>query len=170
MKSKTPDGCLTGRDNPFSHHSTLPGTETSFASTGRAENQCKWRRELMRRESDCSINEALLEYPLGMRLLIVSMSILVKHMSVGRQEAFDHFRRGNALNQKFEEHKRMLKQRYEDAKTLAEEINQFRNRISKPGSSPTGRVHVPMFISFSRQDEGPVRTDAFAPCCTTHTR
>lgn len=58
------------------------------------------------------------------------MSILVKHMSVGRQEAFDHFRRGNALNPKFEEHKRTLKQRYEDAKTLAEEINQFRNRIS----------------------------------------
>ena len=79
-----------------------------------------------------------------------SMSILVKHMSVGRQEAFDHFRRGNALNQKFEEHKRTLKQRYEDAKTLAEEINQFRNRISKPRSFSPVRVHFSVFISFSR--------------------
>jgi kinesin family protein 6/9 len=51
-------------------------------------------------------------------------------MSAGRQEAFDHFRRDNPLNQKLEEHKRILKQRYTEAKTLGEEINQSRNRIS----------------------------------------
>jgi kinesin family protein 6/9 len=51
-------------------------------------------------------------------------------MSAGRQEAFDHFRRDNPLNQKLEEHKRRLKQRYTEAKTLGEEINQCRNRIS----------------------------------------
>ncbi len=52
-------------------------------------------------------------------------------MSAGRQEAFDHFRRDNPLNQKLEEHKRILKQRYTEAKTLGEEINQCRNGISK---------------------------------------
>ena len=52
-------------------------------------------------------------------------------MSAGRQEAFDHFRRDNPLNHKLEEHKRILKQRYTEAKTLGEEINQCRNRISK---------------------------------------
>jgi hypothetical protein len=55
----------------------------------------------------------------------------VKNMSAGRQEAFDHFRRDNPLNEKLEEHKRILKQRYTEAKTLGEEINQCRNRISK---------------------------------------
>ena len=52
-------------------------------------------------------------------------------MSAGRQEAFDHFRRDNPLNHKLEEHKRILKQRYTEAKTLGEEINQSRNQISK---------------------------------------
>lgn len=51
-------------------------------------------------------------------------------MSAGRQEAFDHFRRDNPLNHKLEEHKRILKQRYTEAKTLGEEVNQSRNRIS----------------------------------------
>ena len=64
-----------------------------------------------------------------MRILVVVA--LVKNMSAGRQEAFDHFRRDNPLNQKLEEHKRILKQRYTQAKTLGEEINQSRNRISK---------------------------------------
>ncbi|CAF3338715.1 unnamed protein product [Rotaria sp. Silwood1] len=54
----------------------------------------------------------------------------LKNMSAGRQEAFDHFRRDNPLNQKLEEHKRILKQRYTEAKTLGEEINQCRNRIN----------------------------------------
>jgi hypothetical protein len=52
-------------------------------------------------------------------------------MSAGRQEAFDHFRRDNPLNHKLEEHKRILKQRYTEAKTLGEETNQCRNQISK---------------------------------------
>ncbi len=55
-------------------------------------------------------------------------------MSAGRQEAFDHFRRDNPLNQKLEEHKRILKQRYTEAKTLGEETNLCRNRISTTSS------------------------------------
>lgn len=58
------------------------------------------------------------------------VEFLVKNMSAGRQEAFDHFRRDNPLNQKLEEHKRILKQRYTEAKSLGEEVNQSRNRIS----------------------------------------
>ncbi|CAF1655282.1 unnamed protein product [Rotaria magnacalcarata] len=54
----------------------------------------------------------------------------LKNMSAGRQEAFDHFRRDNQLNKKLEEHKRILKQRYTEAKTLGEEVNQCRNRIN----------------------------------------
>ena len=56
---------------------------------------------------------------------------IVKNMSAGRQEAFDHFRRDNPLNQKLEEHKRILKQRYTQAKSLGEEVNECRQRISK---------------------------------------
>lgn len=51
-------------------------------------------------------------------------------MSAGRQEAFDHFRRENPINQKLEEHKRILKQRFTEAKVLGEETNQCRNQIS----------------------------------------
>ncbi len=63
------------------------------------------------------------------------ISISVKNMSAGRQEAFDHFRRDNPLNLKLEEHKRILKQRYTEAKTLGEEINHCRNRISNTSFS-----------------------------------
>lgn len=62
---------------------------------------------------------------------------LVKNMSAGRQEAFDHFRRDNPLNLKLEEHKRILKQRYTEAKTLGEEINTSRNRISREKIVPS---------------------------------
>lgn len=61
-------------------------------------------------------------------------------MSAGRQEAFDHFRRDNPLNQKLEEHKRILKQRYTEAKILGEEINQCRNQISNKSMSYTNRL------------------------------
>ncbi|UJR25470.1 hypothetical protein I4U23_006817 [Adineta vaga] len=54
----------------------------------------------------------------------------LKNMSAGRQEAFDHFRRDNPINQKLEEHKRILKQRFTEAKTLGEETNECRNRIN----------------------------------------
>lgn len=90
--------------------STTPGIENSFTTTDRVANQCKSKK-------DGEHNRYVL--------------ILVKNMSAGRQEAFDHFRRDNPLNQKLEEHKRILKQRYTEAKTLGEEINKSRNRISK---------------------------------------
>ncbi|CAF1404841.1 unnamed protein product [Adineta steineri] len=54
----------------------------------------------------------------------------IQKMSAGRQEAFDHFRRDNPLNHKLEEHKRILKQRYTEAKSLGEATNQCRNRIN----------------------------------------
>ena len=93
---------------------------------------------------------------------------LVKNMSAGRQEAFDHFRRENPLNHKLEEHKRILKQRYTEAKVLGEEVNQSRNRISNK--------HFLLFIFwitiilFSRSSEGTIRTDAFTSCWSINTR
>lgn len=81
-----------------------------------------------------------------MRILVVVA--LVKNMSAGRQEAFDHFRRDNPLNQKLEEHKRILKQRYTQAKTLGEEINQSRNRISnRPSHCSSFLVTLFSFLS-----------------------
>jgi hypothetical protein len=74
-------------------------------------------------------------------------------MSAGRQEAFDHFRRDNPLNQKLEEHKRILKQRYTQAKTLGEEINQSRNRISNRHSLCSSCL-VKLFSCLSDQMKG----------------
>jgi kinesin family protein 6/9 len=90
-----------------------PGSEHSFSPTDRAGNQCMFRKQ---------------------KTKITNSFFLVKNMSAGRQEAFDHFRRDNPLNHKLEEHKRILKQRYTEAKTLGEEINQSRNQISNKKS------------------------------------
>ena len=51
-------------------------------------------------------------------------------MSVGRQEAFELFRRDYHQNDVIEDNKAALKQRYADAKTLGEQVNKARNKIS----------------------------------------
>ena len=56
---------------------------------------------------------------------------LVGDMSVGRQEAFELFRRDYHQNDVIEDNKAALKQRYADAKTLGEQVNKARNKISK---------------------------------------
>ena len=52
-------------------------------------------------------------------------------MSVGRQEAFEIFRRDYDQNTTIEENKQTLKQRYAEAKTLGERVNKTRGKISK---------------------------------------
>jgi hypothetical protein len=88
-------------------------------------------------------------------------------MSAGRQEAFDHFRRDNPLNHKLEEHKRILKQRYTEAKTLGEEVNQSRNRISNKHFLVFFGITI---VLFSRSSERTIRTDAFTSCWSIDTR
>lgn len=50
---------------------------------------------------------------------------------MGRQEAFEIFRRDYDQNQSIEENKQVLKQRYAEAKTLGEIVNRARTTISK---------------------------------------
>ena len=52
-------------------------------------------------------------------------------MSVGRQEAFEGFRRDYEHNGAIEENKHSLKERYAEAKTLGETVNRSRQSISK---------------------------------------
>lgn len=52
-------------------------------------------------------------------------------MSVGRQEAFELFRRDYEQNAAIEENKQVLKQRYAEAKSLGEKVNRLRHSISK---------------------------------------
>ena len=52
-------------------------------------------------------------------------------MSVGRQEAFETFRRDYPEQQTIEDHKRVLKQRYVEAKSLGQQVNNARDTISK---------------------------------------
>lgn len=51
-------------------------------------------------------------------------------MSVGRQEAFEIFRRDNYNNPTIEENKLNLKQRYAEAKSLGEGVNKSRQKIN----------------------------------------
>ena len=55
---------------------------------------------------------------------------LVGEMSMGRQEAFEIFRRDYHNNQAIEDNKVLLKQKYAEAKSLGEKVNQARTKIS----------------------------------------
>lgn len=55
----------------------------------------------------------------------------VGDMSVGRQEAFEIFRRDYYNNPTIEGNKHDLKQRYAEAKSLGEAVNKSRQKISK---------------------------------------
>lgn len=59
------------------------------------------------------------------------LNLSVGDMSVGRQEAFEIFRRDYYNNLTIEENKHNLKQRYAEAKSLGEGVNKSRQRNSK---------------------------------------
>ncbi|XP_069743859.1 kinesin-like protein KIF6 isoform X5 [Narcine bancroftii] len=52
-------------------------------------------------------------------------------VSLGRQEAFEIFRRDHADNMTTEDNKYLLKQRFTEAKSLGEKVNQARNKINQ---------------------------------------
>ena len=52
-------------------------------------------------------------------------------MSMGRQEAFEIFKRDYAGNEEIEDQKRYLKKNYTEAKLLGEQINTTRTKLSK---------------------------------------
>ncbi|KYO43446.1 kinesin-like protein KIF6 isoform C [Alligator mississippiensis] len=51
-------------------------------------------------------------------------------MSLGRQEAFEIFKRDYADNVTIEDNKQLLKQRFAEAKSLGEKVNEVRNKIN----------------------------------------
>ncbi len=55
---------------------------------------------------------------------------LVQNMSIGRQEAFEIFKRDYQGNEDIEEQKKFLKKSYVEAKLLGELINATRNKLS----------------------------------------
>ncbi|KAM4692828.1 kinesin-like protein KIF6 [Discoglossus pictus] len=54
-----------------------------------------------------------------------------EEMSLGRQEAFEIFKRDYPERVTVEDNKALLKQRYAEAKSLGEEVNRVRNRINQ---------------------------------------
>ncbi|KAM4770829.1 kinesin-like protein KIF6 [Rhinophrynus dorsalis] len=54
-----------------------------------------------------------------------------EEMSLGRQEAFEIFKRDYADRVTIEDNKGLLKQRFAEAKSLGEEVNKVRNRINE---------------------------------------
>jgi kinesin family protein 6/9 len=55
----------------------------------------------------------------------------VQDMSIGKQEAFEIFKRDYSENAAIEEQKKLLKKNYAEAKIMGESINVSRNKISK---------------------------------------
>ena len=55
----------------------------------------------------------------------------VGDLSMGRQEAFEIFRRDYEHNQTINDNKQLLKDRYAEAKSLGEKVNHTRTKISK---------------------------------------
>uniref|UniRef100_A0A8C8VFT7 Kinesin-like protein n=1 Tax=Pelusios castaneus TaxID=367368 RepID=A0A8C8VFT7_9SAUR len=82
----------------------------------------KMRDLLHQRDNEISIlyENANVDYPL-----------LPLKMSLGRQEAFEIFKRDYADSVTIEDNKHLLKQRFAEAKSLGEKINEVRNKISK---------------------------------------
>ena len=62
---------------------------------------------------------------------VFSSIYTVGDLSMGRQEAFEIFRRDNDRNQDIDENKRLLKEKYREAKMLGETVNQSRSKISE---------------------------------------
>jgi kinesin family protein 6/9 len=60
-----------------------------------------------------------------------AISELVKNMSMGRQEAFEIFKRDYSGNEEIEDQKRYLKKNYSEAKLLGEQINTTRTKLSR---------------------------------------
>ncbi|KAJ1148073.1 hypothetical protein NDU88_000914 [Pleurodeles waltl] len=54
-----------------------------------------------------------------------------KEMSLGRQEAFEIFKRDYADSVTIEDNKQLLKQRFAEAKALGEKVNEARNKINQ---------------------------------------
>uniref|UniRef100_A0A8C3W023 Kinesin family member 6 n=1 Tax=Catagonus wagneri TaxID=51154 RepID=A0A8C3W023_9CETA len=64
-----------------------------------------------------------------------------EEMSLGRQEAFEIFKRDHADSVTIEDNKQMLKQRFSEAKALGESINEARSKIGRLKEEITQR-HV----------------------------
>ena len=64
---------------------------------------------------------------------------------MGRQEAFDIFRRDYEHNATIEENKQSLKQRYSEAKSLGQHVNESRQKISKSKSLCDDSVTISTF-------------------------
>ncbi|XP_025718237.1 kinesin-like protein KIF6 [Callorhinus ursinus] len=71
-----------------------------------------------------------------------------EEMSLGRQEAFEIFKRDHADSITIEDNKQILKQRFSEAKALGESINETRNKIGhKQEASPRHVLHGALGIA-----------------------
>ena len=61
---------------------------------------------------------------------------------MGRQEAFEIYRRDYPHQHTIEQHKTALKQRYAQAKALGEQVNTARTKISKLFTSSGTCTHI----------------------------
>ncbi|KAJ7340963.1 hypothetical protein JRQ81_004250 [Phrynocephalus forsythii] len=76
-------------------------------------------------------NERIMSVPSQSKSGFLPKSTGVRgEMSLGRQEAFEIFRRDYADSITIEDNKQLLKQRFAEAKSLGEKVNEIRNKIN----------------------------------------
>lgn len=77
----------------------------------------------------------------------------MQNMSVGRQEAFEIFKRDYAGNIEIEDQKRFLKKSYGEAKMLGEVINTTRNKLSELTAKFRTKYICLTFSRYSRHSQ-----------------
>ncbi|XP_048373707.1 kinesin-like protein KIF6 isoform X2 [Sphaerodactylus townsendi] len=112
-------------------------------------------------ESSLLPKEVESEHPLPVSLEAKS-GFLLKNtevggaMSLGRQEAFEIFKRDYADSITIEDNKQLLKQRFAEAKSLGEKVNEIRNRINHLKGEITQRhmqKAAQVIVSSQKMDE-----------------
>merc|ERR1719494_418404 len=117
------------------HHSSIASVSSSTHSNVSSATESE-RHEVARnremRSSSSARKPVPDEAPVGRNGIVANIVNKQKEsMSVGRQEAFEIFKRDYADNQVIEENKLGLKNRYSDAKKLGAQVNSSRQAINR---------------------------------------
>ncbi|XP_023575957.1 kinesin-like protein KIF6 [Octodon degus] len=82
-----------------------------------------------------------------------------EEMSLGRQEAFEIFKRDHADSVTVDDNKQILKQRFSEAKALGENINEARRKIGRLKDAITQRHMQQVALGISENTAAPLRPD-----------
>ncbi|KAK2146062.1 hypothetical protein LSH36_635g01011 [Paralvinella palmiformis] len=118
----SPSSGMSNGTTPMSNHQHMSDRAPSDRRWQSDQQKLQKEKEEITKAKICKIQF----------IIIISFYMkIVGEMSMGRQEAFEIFRRDYHHNQTIEENKALLKHKYAEAKSLGETVNQARTKINK---------------------------------------